>query len=519
MCAVLPTGGGKTFVFANALSQETGYSFAFAHRQELVVQMADALATFRVPHNIQAPEKLIRYIVRKQTEKYSRHFYNPGAKCVVGSVQTILNRRDRLRTAFDNAKLMVTDECHHVLKENMWGKIISYLPDTCRGLLVTATPERPDGKGIGRSADGIVDSLVSGPSARELIAAGYLSDYRIFGPYTNIDLTQVKVSGTTKDYVQKGLNSAVQKSSITGDVVGSYLKIAPGKIGITFVTGVDLGKDMAASFNAKGVPAAMIHAKTPDTVRQKAISDLSCGLLKQVVNVDLFGEGFDLPAIEVLSMARPTQSYVVFSQQFGRVLRIFEGKGRAIIIDHVQNVKRHGLPDSYREWSLDGKKDKRGDKKPDTPIRTCRNCTRVYQSWKKDCPYCGWVHVAAPSATIEMVEGDISELSPEVLQALRGEVSKVDAPAEDVGHRLKMAGAPEIAVRGAVARHRERQEAQSELRDAMAQWAGYQSAAGQDLGQIMKRFYSYYGMDVVTAKALGRRLAEELTEKLRGAIR
>lgn len=520
VCAVLPTGAGKTLVFANELRKLTGYRFAFAHRQELVAQMSLALAMFGVRHDIHAPEAVIRGAVRKQTRRFNRHFYQPGSRCIVGSVQTLLNRGDKLKTAFNSAELLVIDECHHVLRGNMWGRMISMLPESCRGLHVTATPERPDGKGIGRSASGIVDTMVQGPSARELINAGFLSEYRIFGPYTDIDLTGVKTSRATGDYVQPGLVAAVKKSKITGDVVGSYIDIAPGKIGVTFVPGVRLGEDVAAAFNAAGVPAAMVHAKTPSAERQKAIERLGRGDLKQVVNVDLFGEGFDLPTIEVLSMARPTQSYVVYSQQFGRVLRPLEGKGAAIIIDHVQNVKRHGLPDTHRDWSLSDR-ESRGGKPVQSgpPVRTCRACTQVYQSWEKDCPYCGWQYTTDPAATIEQVEGDISELSPDVLAAMRGEVARVDAPSTDVGDMLRRAGAPEIAARGAMARHRDRQTAQTALRDAIAVWAGYQRAANQTPGQVVKRFYASYGLDVITAQTLGRKKAEELTTKLIEAIK
>ena len=79
-----------------------------------------------------------------------------------------------------------------------------------------------------------------------------------------------------------------------------------------------------------------------------------------MVNVDLFGEGFDLPAIGSVSFARPTQSFPLYAQQFGRSLRVLEGKDRAIVIDHVGNVIRHGLPDAYRAHTLDSRERKSG---------------------------------------------------------------------------------------------------------------------------------------------------------------
>jgi DNA repair protein RadD len=101
------------------------------------------------------------------------------------------------------------------------------------------------------------------------------------------------------------------------------------------------------------VPAEVVHSKTPDAVRTRILARFRNREILQLVNVDLFGEGFDLPAIEVVSMARATQSYGLYVQQFGRALRIMDGKTHALIIDHVGNVGRHGLPDARRIWTLD----------------------------------------------------------------------------------------------------------------------------------------------------------------------
>jgi len=413
---------------------------------------------------------------------------------------------------------IVVHNCHHVAGGNEWMQAIGLFPESCRGLGVTATPERADGQGIGRSAAGVFDTLVSGPGMRELINAGYLTDYRIFGPYSNVDLTGVTV-GRSGDYSKPKLTAAVRRSPIVGDVVKSYLKFAPGKIGVTFVPDVQTAKDMAASFCGAGVPARVVHAGTPDRERYKSIEMLARGDLKELVNVDVFGEGFDLPAIEVCSFARPTASYPLFVQQFGRSLRLLDGKQHAIIIDHVGNIKRHGLPDRYREWSLEGT---RGSKKRDDdliPIRTCRECLAVYEAYERDCPYCGWQYVTQGNVSIEMVEGDLSEIDPAVLAAMRGEVARVDAPDYEVGEKLRHAGAPPQAVLGAMKNHRLRQEAQTELREMIATWCGYQRAAGQSDSVIMMRFYRTFGLDMVSAQCLGRTEAAGLCERIWEGVR
>ena len=167
-------------------------------------------------------------------------------------------------------------------------------------------------------------------------------------------------------------------------MVDHYLRIAKGKLGVTFAVDVEAAGDIATAFKKAGVPAEIVTAKTPDTLRASILRRFRNRELLQLVNVDLFGEGFDLPAIEVVSMARPTQSFSLFAQQFGRALRPMDGKEHAIIIDHVGNVHRHGLPDAPRDWSLD-RRERRSSKNVDIviPTRTCPECAGAYERIRK----------------------------------------------------------------------------------------------------------------------------------------
>ena len=519
LCMVLPTGGGKTHVFGHKLRQEPGVTFAIAHRQELIFQISMALARSGVVHSIQAPDKIVKWAVRMHLQEFGRHYYDPQAKCILAGVRTLRNRQRSLSNAIKQAKLWVIDEGHHVVRKNEWGKAVAMFPDSCRGLGVTATPLRADGKGLGRHADGVYDKLMVGPGMRELINMGYLSDYRIFAPETYIDLSNVPLS-RTGDFSQPKLVASVRKSKIIGDVVGQYLKITPGKIGVTFIPDVQTGSDITESFNAAGVPAAMVHAKTPYKKRQESVAALRRGDLKEIVNVDIFGEGFDLPAIEVCSMARPTCSYGLYVQQFGRDLRILPGKEFGVIIDHVGNVMRHGLPDSPREWSLNAREKRAGNGTTEglIPIRTCTKCTAVYESFRRECPFCGHTDTPEARGSIEQVEGDLLELDPAELSRMRGEVARIDAPEGAVGDRLRHAGAPVMAVAGAMKQHRLRQETQGELREAIALWAGYQRAAGVPDDISYKRFFRTFGTDILSAQALGRRDAEGLRERIEGVL-
>lgn len=508
--AVSPTGSGKTVLFSDVLREYPGASCAVAHRQELVGQISLALARNEVPHGIVAPPAVCRAIVAVHVAELGRSYYSPNARCRVAGVDTLVRMQAGGDPWLAQVGRWVMDEAHHVLVGNKWGKAVDLFPNAL-GLGVTATPTRADGKGLGRHADGVFDAMVIGPSMRDLIAAGYLTDYRAFAPPSDLDLSDVPTSAGG-DYSPEPLRKAVRRSHIVGDVVQHYCRIARGKLGVTFAVDIETATEITQAYRAAGVLAELVTSKTPDALRISIQRRFRAREVHQLVNVDLFGEGYDLPALEVVSLARPTQSYGLYVQQFGRALRPLEGKPHAIILDHVGNVKRHGLPDARREWTLD-RRERRGSGVSDAiPTRVCPQCTATYERLHASCPYCSHTPEPAGRGSPEQVDGDLVELSPEALARLRGEVAAVDgAP------RFPHGAAPEVV--GAIRkRHAERQGVQHELRDTLALWGGWRKAHGEDERTAQRRFFYRFGVDVGTAQTLGAREAEALQARVRGDL-
>lgn len=508
VCVQLATGAGKTVIFSHIMAAFGAPCIAIAHRMELVSQISLTLARYGIYHTLIAQKAAIREIVAIHMQELGRSYFDVHARCYVAGVDTLVKLP--VDTPWFHAiKLVVQDEGHHPLRENKWGRAATLFPNAV-GLYPTATPVRADGKGLGRSSDGIFDRLIIGMGMRDLIKAGYLTDYRIFAPPSALDLSNVPVTATG-DYSPPKLRQAVHKSQITGDIVSHYLRIAPGKLGVTFAVDLEAAGEIAEAFRAAGVSAEVISGKTPDLLRASLMRRFRNREILQLVNVDLLGEGVDVPAIEVVSFARPTQSFAVYSQQFGRALRPMEGKTHAYIIDHVNNVIRHGLPDSARLWSLD-RRDRRARRANDDgiPLRTCTNflCLLVYPRTLSTCPHCGTKPIVSSRGSPEQVDGDLFELDADALAHMRGERDRIDGAPRIPKHL------DPIAQKAVANRHKERQLAQRELRGAIAQWAGYRKAEGLTDSEIYRLFYFTYGTDVMTAQTLNTNDAEKLIDEI-----
>jgi hypothetical protein len=135
-------------------------------------------------------------------------------------------------------------------------------------------------------------------------------------------------------------------------------------------------------------------------------------------------------------------------------------------------------------------------------------CLAVYERIHKACPFCGHVPIPTDRSSPEAVDGDLTELSPELLKHLRGEIQRID------GNAVIPRGVAAYVAQSIRNKHVERQDAQKLLRERIALWAGYQAHLGFDDNVTMRRFYFTFGTDIATAQTLGVREAEELTLRI-----
>lgn len=326
--AQLPTGGGKTICFSYIIDEFTKMGanvLVLAHRQELLTQAAGKLISITG-----LPVGMVKAEIQPD---YS-------APIQVASVQSVVNRLGKIPAP----DLIVIDETHHATAKT-YTKILATFPQAFV-LGVTATPVRTDGKGF----DQLFNDLVCGPSVSELMEQGHLCNYKLFADANPMSTKGVRCQGG--DYSVSDLARENDAIALSGNLIQSYQQHADGLKNIVFALNVNHSKTIVQRYQAEGIPAAHLDGNSTDTKRANTLDAFRAGDIQVLSNVGLFGEGFDLPSIEAVQIARPTQSLALHLQMLGRALRPFDGKPHAVIIDHTGNWWNHGLPDEDREWSL-----------------------------------------------------------------------------------------------------------------------------------------------------------------------
>lgn len=387
---VLPTGAGKTVMASAmigcALAQLDRSQF-IVHRKELIDQTSDTFTEHGLLHGFVAsgrPPATAEDLV------------------TLAGVQTLVRRLDLVLPS----RLAIIDESHHSISQT-WATILDhYSQQDCFLVGLTATPERLDGKGLSDQ----FDVMIVGPSTGELIDAGYLSEFDYYAPGVP-DLSGIHT--TAGDFNRGELDDLMNEPKLIGDVVDHYRRLADGEQGIVFATSRLHSSNIATAFQQAGIGAEHVDGSMSDAHRKAVVQAHRKGELQIMTNVELFGEGFDVPAVAYVGCARPTKSLGLHLQQVGRGLRISPGKPRAVICDHAGNAFQHGLPDQAREWSLEGRKGRSasGTANSDSiPIHQCETCFRVTPSSVKVCPGCETPFPVKVQAPPKSEAGELAKL-------------------------------------------------------------------------------------------------------------
>jgi DNA repair protein RadD len=518
----MATGGGKTVVFSNTIRKNTGASAAVAHRREIISQISMSLAHSGVRHRIIAPPNVIGMVQRKHLKELGRSFISAKADTGVVSVQTLTSkasgRNARLQAWIKRCTLAVLDECHHYVQDGLWGRTIELFRHS-RVLGVTATSERADGKGLGTHANGFAEKMIVGPSPHELIEEGWLAPFSYHAPKTDLNMSDIPITASGDISIEK-MRVRIEKSKLVGDVVSHYKRFALGKRAIVFANDVKTADIHAEEFIKAGIPAVALSGHSEDTFREESIEGFANGTgAKVLINVGLFDEGFDVPAVEAVILARVTFSVAKYLQMVGRVLRpVFpEGfpletaeqrkhaiasseKPKAIVIDAVANWERNGLPTWPRAWTLDNR-EKAASKKDQNEMvaqSICTNemCLQPYPSYYKACPYCGSVKEYTDTASIEAVEGDLEELDVKALEALfaklkTARMSNSDYQAYQIKRNIPVIGRAADLRRFKASKHPRRTKS-----------------------EYQRRFYARFGIDMITARTLKAKETDALMDRM-----
>jgi superfamily II DNA or RNA helicase len=364
-------------------------SLFIVHRRELIKQSTSAFALEGLKHGI-----------------ISAGFFEDRRHLVqIGSIQTLVKRAGRLGPP----RLIVWDECHH-LAAGSWSSLFKSFPDSFH-IGLTATPERLDGQGL----QAFFKEMIHGPSVQALIEQGYLSPYKLYAPMkVNIGGVHTRMG----DYVRSELEAIMNKPAIIGDVITHYRKYADGKKTLVFCPTIKHSQRVAEEFCSAGYKAMHVDGETDSGVRDEAMRRFKEDGLQIITSVEIFGEGVDVPGIECVVLLRATASTGLFLQQVGRALRPAPGKKEAILLDHVGNWSRHGLPDDDRQWSLEGHAGRpRKEGGPGETVRICPSCFAAQPSGAPTCKYCGTQFPIKPRE-VRQVEGELEEIQRETTRKI-----------------------------------------------------------------------------------------------------
>ena len=383
----LPTGGGKTVITGALLAnwlQNGRKAVWLTHRRELAEQTHGMLTDAGV-------------------SAITNVNWTPGedAPAMAGGAVILMAQTVGRRTArrqvwdrYNAGDLLVIDEAHHAAADG-WTRAMRQWPGPIVGM--TATPWRLSEK---EGFDHLFDELVCGPQTADLQSLDSLCEAQVFIPPPEQRISGGAVD-RTGDYTEAGIEQANRDRPdiMTAGALEFWQKHANDRPTIAYAVSVDHAHNLAAVFNDSGIAAAVLLGDTNREDRDKAIAGFRNGSVKVLVNVIVATEGFNLPDASCIIIARPTMSLALYLQMVGRGLRPKADSGDCLVLDLAANSVTHGLPEDYREWSLEPRGAQKSGEAPVVwcPIPWCEaaspaashNCRVCGYAFGKDCDRCG----------------------------------------------------------------------------------------------------------------------------------
>lgn len=318
------TGIGKTYLAAFDSVKYERVLFV-AHREEILKQAAVSFKNVRHKDDYGFFDGK-----RKDTNK----------SVIFASVAT-LGRSEYLTEDFfapDYFDYIVIDEFHHAVNEQ-YQRIVHYFkPQFLLGL--TATPERMDGKNIYEICDYNVPYEIS---LKEAINKGVLVPFHYYGIYDETDYSSLHlVKGR---YDEKELNETYIGNVKRYDLIYKYYMKYHSKRALGFCCSRQHAEEMAKEFCKRGIESVAVYSNADGEFsedRDKAIKKLKNQEIKVIFSVDMFNEGVDIAALDMVMFLRPTESAIVFLQQLGRGLRTSKGKEYLNVLDFIGNYEKAG---------------------------------------------------------------------------------------------------------------------------------------------------------------------------------
>jgi DNA repair protein RadD len=309
------------------------------------------------------------------------------------SVQT-LTRRKRL-----DVDLVLVDEAHGLYRDVLrWMQDFPNLPFV--GLSAT-----PWSRGLGR----FYDDLIVAATTADLIRDGFLSPFTVYAP-SNPDLSSV--STIAGDFSEDELSEAMDRPSITGDIVAEWLKRGEDRPTLAFCVDRKHGKHVHERFEEVGVPAEYMDGESPREHREATFERFRVGQTRIIVNIAVLVAGVDLPTASCIIDARPTKSRIRYVQVVGRGLRTSPGKTDLRILDHAGNALRLGLVTDIHQTCLDDGEQKAAEcrqrEQSEPRPKLCTACKAVLSAAERVCFACG--EPVRVLTTVRQIDGDLVEL-------------------------------------------------------------------------------------------------------------